>query len=135
MKYKIPFIFSVIACAAVHAQQPAPVQTPAQTAPAEPTKAPAPKPEVAPDTVVASVEGKSLTAAEVDKLIAGLPPQLQQNVQKDRRQFLQQWAPDEKKSWAIVLMDTWENASLPTPTSEYTCCKPPKVDISFGSPR
>jgi parvulin-like peptidyl-prolyl isomerase len=92
MKYKIPLIFSVITCAAMYAQ-PAPTpQTPAPAAPAEPTKAPAPKPEVAPDTVVASVEGKSLTAAEVDKLIAGLPPQLQQNVQKDRRQFLQQWA-------------------------------------------
>jgi parvulin-like peptidyl-prolyl isomerase len=59
----------------------------AQTAPAEP-----PKPDVPPDTVVASIEGKSLTAGDVEKLIAGLPPQLQSNVRKDRRQFLQQWA-------------------------------------------
>ena len=95
MKYKIPFFFSMIACAAAQAQTPAPAPlTPApavQTAPAEPAKTPAPKP-VAPDTVVASIEGKSFTAGEVDKLISGLPQQLQTNVQKDRRQFLQQWA-------------------------------------------
>jgi parvulin-like peptidyl-prolyl isomerase len=88
MKYQILIFFSVIACAAAQVQAPAPAtQNPApaaQTAPANSS--------VAPDTVVASIEGKSLTAAEIDKLILGLPPQLQQNVRKDRKQFLQQWA-------------------------------------------
>lgn len=88
MKYLIPLFFSGIACAAAQVQAPAPTpQNPAPAAQTEPAK-----PTVAPDTVVASIEGKSLTAGEVDKLIAGLPPQLQQNVRKDRKQFLQQWA-------------------------------------------
>src|SRR5687768_10081498 len=49
-------------------------------------------PQVSPDTVVATVDGVKLTAGEVDKLVAALPPQLQQGVGRDRRQFLQQWA-------------------------------------------
>jgi parvulin-like peptidyl-prolyl isomerase len=68
-------------------------QVPAPTAPAA-AQAPAPAgpKNVPPDTVVATVEGKQMTAGEVDKLIAGLPPQIQQNVGRDRRQFIQQWA-------------------------------------------
>lgn len=50
--------------------------TPAPLAPATPTPAPAGK--VSPDTVVVEIDGKKYTAAEIDKVIAGLPPQYQQ---------------------------------------------------------
>jgi len=64
-------------------QAPAPAQpavpvtpgTPAVKAPAAPPSTSAP---VLPDTVVLSVDGKKMTAAQVDALIASLPPQLQQ---------------------------------------------------------
>src|SRR5580658_1753338 len=50
--------------------------TPAVKAPPQaPPAAPAP---VAPDSVVIEVDGQKMTAAELDKLIGGLPPQLQQ---------------------------------------------------------
>lgn len=50
--------------------------TPSVKAPAEPTQAPAvtPPPPVSPDTVVAEVDGKKITAAEMDKIISGLAP-------------------------------------------------------------
>ena len=48
-----------------------PPETPAPAAPAAP---------VAPDTVVLTVNGQKYTAAEMDKLIGALPPQLQQTV-------------------------------------------------------
>lgn len=61
-------------------QTPPPVQvtpgTPAIGAPA--ISAPAAS-SVSPDTVVLEVAGKKYTAAEIDKLIASLPPQVQQN--------------------------------------------------------
>jgi peptidyl-prolyl cis-trans isomerase C len=52
--------------------------TPAPPVQAAPQEAP-PSAPVTPDTVVAEVGGKKLTAAEVDKLFAGLPPQMQQS--------------------------------------------------------
>ncbi len=61
--------------------EPQPVQiapgTPAVKPPPQPAPAAAPAP-IAPDTVVIEVAGQKFTAAELDKLIAGLPPQLQQ---------------------------------------------------------
>ncbi len=58
-------------------------QAPVQVAPGTPAvQAPAPAPPstpITPDTVVATVDGKKLTAAEVDKLVANLPSQFQQN--------------------------------------------------------
>ena len=47
--------------------------------PAAPSTAAAPA-SIAPDTVVAEVGGKKVTAAELDQLIAGLPPQYQQAI-------------------------------------------------------
>ena len=51
------------------------VQAPAGTAP---SASATPAPPVAPDTVVAEVNGRKYTAAELDKLIGMLPPQYQQ---------------------------------------------------------
>ncbi|HYL35675.1 MAG TPA: peptidylprolyl isomerase [Bryobacteraceae bacterium] len=71
-------LFSVLLCA----QLPQPVQvtpgTPAVKAPAAPAS-PAPPAVVKPDTVVMTSDGKKYTAAEVDRMIAILPPQYQQS--------------------------------------------------------
>lgn len=89
MKFTFPLFLFALASVSVQAQTPAapkpPVVAPPAAAPAAPANVPA-------DAVVAVVEGKQVTAGELDKLIAGLPPQVQQNVGRDRRQFLQQWA-------------------------------------------
>src|SRR5579862_6574432 len=78
---KILVIAALIAASAF-AQDPVNVTpgTPRVKGPAEvPQVAPAtPPPPVAPDTVVVEVDGKKITAAEVDKIIAGFPPANQQ---------------------------------------------------------
>jgi peptidyl-prolyl cis-trans isomerase C len=79
-----PLIFCALLCgqAAAPGQPPATV-TPgapsvnAPAAPAPPAAATPPAP-ITPDTVVAEVDGKKYTAAEIDKLIRMLPPQYQQ---------------------------------------------------------
>src|ERR1700733_8459674 len=76
----IPFLLSALS----YAQAQAPVNVapgaPAVQAPgqAAPPAATTPPPPVSPDTVVAEVNGKKYTAAEVDKMISILPPQYQQ---------------------------------------------------------
>src|ERR1700685_3831335 len=85
-----PLIFCALLCGQVAApgQPPSPVQPPASVtpgapsvnapaAPAPPATATPPAP-LPPDTVVAEVDGKKYTAAEIDKLIQMLPPQYQQ---------------------------------------------------------
>jgi peptidyl-prolyl cis-trans isomerase C len=75
------------------AQEPVKVTpgTPSVKAPAEPAQvAPAtPPPPVSPDTVVAEVDGRKVTAAEMDKLIAGFPAATQQTL-RGRPQVLSQ---------------------------------------------
>ncbi|HTW65618.1 MAG TPA: peptidylprolyl isomerase [Bryobacteraceae bacterium] len=77
------------------AQAPQPVEvkpgTPSVKAPAEPAPAPAAAPAapVSPDTVVAEVDGKKITAAEMDKIIATFPPNNQQML-RTRPQLLGQ---------------------------------------------
>jgi peptidyl-prolyl cis-trans isomerase C len=63
--------------------------TPSVKAPAEPQQAApvTPPPPVAPDTVVAEVDGKKITAAEMDKIIGSFPPANQQ-VLRSRPQLL-----------------------------------------------
>jgi peptidyl-prolyl cis-trans isomerase C len=46
---------------------------------------------IAPDTVVATVEGKKFTAGDVRKLVAAMPPQNQQHFAADPKEFLRQW--------------------------------------------
>jgi parvulin-like peptidyl-prolyl isomerase len=74
----ISFLFSAL----LFGQAQPPVQvapgSPAVTAPNSPAGTSAkPTPPVTPDTVVAEVDGKKYTAAEIDKLITMLPPQYQ----------------------------------------------------------
>ncbi len=48
---------------------------------------------VAPDTVVATFEdGRKITAGELDKFMAAMPPNMQQAARRDRRAFVQQFA-------------------------------------------
>jgi peptidyl-prolyl cis-trans isomerase C len=53
---------------------------PAVKAPAQAPPAATPPPPVSPDTVVVEVNGKKITAAEMDKIIAGFPPANQQTL-------------------------------------------------------
>jgi peptidyl-prolyl cis-trans isomerase C len=77
----IPFLLSALLYGqAAQIQQPVKVTpgTPAVQAPGVPPgTAATPPPPVPPDTVVAEVNGKKYTAADMDKLIAMLPPQYQ----------------------------------------------------------
>jgi peptidyl-prolyl cis-trans isomerase C len=78
MKILIAPIFS---CALLYGQAAAPGQPPATVTPGAPTvnapAAPTPPAPVSPDTVVAEVNGKKYTAAEIDNLIHMLPAQYQ----------------------------------------------------------
>ncbi len=47
---------------------------------------------VTPDTVVATVNGKKMTAGEIDQILTGAPPQMQEHLRRDRREFLRQYA-------------------------------------------
>ena len=60
----------------------------AQTAPTPSVTAP----RLAPDTVIATVDGKKLTFADAEKYLKGLPPQMQQSAVRNRKQFIQQYA-------------------------------------------
>ena len=50
------------------------------------------KPVVAPDAVVATINGRKMTAEEVRKMIAPLPKQVQQAFTNDPHQFLKEYA-------------------------------------------
>jgi peptidyl-prolyl cis-trans isomerase C len=86
---------ALLVAAALRGQAPEPVKVtpgiPAAKAPAEvPQAAPVtPPPPVAPDTVVAEVNGRKVTAAEMDKLINSFPPNNQQAI-RSRPQLLSQ---------------------------------------------
>jgi peptidyl-prolyl cis-trans isomerase C len=86
----IPFLVSALLYGQAAGQPPVPVRvtpgTPAVKAPAEATP---PPPPVSPDTVVAEVNGKKYTAADLDKIIDTLPAQYQQAA-RARPQLLSQ---------------------------------------------
>jgi peptidyl-prolyl cis-trans isomerase C len=129
-------LLSVLFSAFVYCQTPpAPKITPGTPAPPQPQApdAPAPAtaaPPVAPDTVVLESNGKKYTAADVDKMIASLPPQIQQNARMQPQIFgqlfvYQQLAEDAEKAgldkqepWKSALefqrMQTLANAQLTT---------------------
>jgi len=80
-------LFSVFLCAQAPPQAPVAPGTPAPKADIQPPpQAAPPPPPVTPDTVVAEVDGKKLTAADADKIFATLPTQYQQSarVQPDK---------------------------------------------------
>jgi peptidyl-prolyl cis-trans isomerase C len=84
--FAIPFLFSAL----MYGQTQAPVQaTPGAPAVSAPPGVAAPAPPVSPDTVVAEVNGKKYTAAEVDRLITMLPAQYQ-TMARSRPQLLGQ---------------------------------------------
>jgi hypothetical protein len=46
--------------------------------------------EVAPDTVVLTMDGRKFTAGEVEQIVRAMPPQLQSNYARDKKEFLRQ---------------------------------------------
>ncbi|HLK20602.1 MAG TPA: peptidylprolyl isomerase [Bryobacteraceae bacterium] len=89
MKYLAStLLFCVVLCGQTSQPAVAP-GTPAPGVQAPPPEAPAPAP-VTPQTVVAEVEGKKLTAAEVDQIFAELPGQYQQSARMNPSRALTQ---------------------------------------------
>jgi hypothetical protein len=50
------------------------------------------KPEVAPDAIVATVNGQKMTADQVRKMVSGLPPQVHNAFTNDPKQFMKEYA-------------------------------------------
>lgn len=48
--------------------------------------------KVSPDTVVATINGRKITAGEVDNFVNALPGQLAQMAQRDKKEFVRQYA-------------------------------------------
>jgi peptidyl-prolyl cis-trans isomerase C len=83
-------VLASLACAQIlSAQTPTPISpaTPRQLGPTAPMAVP-PPPNVPPETVVAEVDGKKFTAAEVNKLMEGFPPQMQLAIKSDPKRAL-----------------------------------------------
>jgi peptidyl-prolyl cis-trans isomerase C len=101
--------FALLVTAVLRGQAQEPVKVtpgiPAAKAPAEPPQPAIPPPPVAPDTVVIEVDGKKITAAEMDKILAGFPPPTQQAL-RARPQLLSQ------VFWMQKLADDAEKAGL-----------------------
>ena len=57
----------------------------AQTPPAEPSK-------LAPDTVIATLDGRKVTYAEVETYLRGLPADMQQKAMRNRKEFIREYA-------------------------------------------
>lgn len=51
-----------------------------------------PAADIAPDAVVATINGRKMTAAEVKQMVAGIPPQVQQAFSNDPKKFMQEYA-------------------------------------------
>ena len=83
-------LFSVFLCGQTPPPPTVAPGTPAPPVQAPPPEAPPPAAPVTPDTVVAEVGDKKLTAAEVDHLFAGLPPQIQQRARMQPDKVLTQ---------------------------------------------
>jgi peptidyl-prolyl cis-trans isomerase C len=89
--FALTILFGGLLCGqAPEAPQPVQISpgTPAVKPPPQPS--PTPTATIAPDSVVVEVDGQKLTAAELDKLIAGMPPQLQQTA-RSQPQILSQF--------------------------------------------
>jgi parvulin-like peptidyl-prolyl isomerase len=110
------FVLPVLFSALVYCQTP-PVQTITPGTPAPPVQAPqapAAAAPIAPDTVVLESNGRKYTAAEIEKLIATLPPQVQQNARMQPTvlgQFFvyQQLAADAEKD-GLDKLEPWKSA-------------------------
>jgi len=82
MRLRILPGLALASCLAAQAPATKPAQTPAGGQPAP----------VAPQTVVAIVDGKPVTAAEIQGLFRTVGPQVQQNAAKDPQAFMRQYA-------------------------------------------
>lgn len=128
-------VLALLFSALVYSQTPGPAIIPGTPAPPQVQAPPAPEPAaaapaIAPDTIVLESNGKKYTAAEIDKIIAALPPQLQQNARMQPQvlgqlfvyQLLAQQATkdrlDQQEPWKAALefqrMQTLANAELTT---------------------
>lgn len=88
----IPTLFCALLCAQTPPPPqagPAPQVTPGTPAPPAPQAA-TPAAPITPDTVVAEVDGKKLTAAQIDQLFANLPTQYQQSARMQPERALTQ---------------------------------------------
>jgi peptidyl-prolyl cis-trans isomerase C len=108
-------VMPVLCCAWAFAQTPpVPKTLPGTPAPAAQTAPDSSAAPITPDTVVLEVNGKKFTASEIDKLIAGLPPQIQQNARM-QPQMLSQFfvykrlAEDAEKD-GLDKQDPWKQA-------------------------
>jgi peptidyl-prolyl cis-trans isomerase C len=63
-------------------------------------------PATDPEKVVATIDGKKVTYGDVERYVRALPPQMQQNAMRDRKQFMQQYA------LMMRLLDLAETAKL-----------------------
>ena len=77
-------------------------QAPATPPPGQPTAIQGAPPPVPPDAVVADIAGKKYTAAEIDKLIAALPAQVQPRVRSDPRSLTQIFVLRELERMALA---------------------------------
>ena len=110
--FVVPVLFSALA----FGQAPAPPQvlpgTPAP--PAAAPQAPAAAPSIAPDTVVLEANGRKYTAAEIDKIIAALPPQIQQNARMQPQVlgqlFVYQRLSEDAEKDGLDKQEPWKSA-------------------------
>jgi parvulin-like peptidyl-prolyl isomerase len=111
--FVLPILFSAFVCGQT---PPASQVAPGTPAPpqAQAPPAPAPSAPIAPDTIVLESNGKKYTKAEVDKIIAGLPPQVQQTARM-QAQILGQYfvyqrlAADAEKE-GLDQLEPWKSA-------------------------
>src|ERR1700682_2317280 len=80
MKYAV-LVFLILAANCTAQTQAPQIQTPA-------TEVQKP----APETVIATIDGKQLTFGELENYMHGMPAQGQQNAMRNRKQFIQQFA-------------------------------------------
>jgi peptidyl-prolyl cis-trans isomerase C len=112
------FAILVLFSALVYSQTPPPPQVTPGT-PAPPAQAPQPPgaaaaPPIAPDTVVLESNRKKYTAAEVDKIIAALPPQIQQSARMQStvlgNLFVYQRLAEDAEKAGLDKQEPWKSA-------------------------
>jgi parvulin-like peptidyl-prolyl isomerase len=89
MKFPLLFLATILAFSVFAQTAPAP-QTPAGAV--NPSGAPRPAAaDLPPDTVVAAAGTQKLTIADLEEVLAAIPPQMRQNYYRDPQNFLSQW--------------------------------------------
>ena len=111
------FVIPVLFSAFLYGQVPAsPQVTPGTPAPpAQAPQAPAlASPPLAPDTVVLESNGKKYTVADLDKIIASLPPQIQQNARMQPQilgqLFVYQRLSEDAEKDGLDKQEPWKSA-------------------------